>query len=88
MFSRKHAYSSVLGVTTADGSPVAVERMGAADLAGAVREDTVEYIIDVYKLWIEQLFQLTRVESKRQRRVVKAMVGIDAHGLSLRFVGW
>ena len=52
MFSRRHAYSSVLDVTTADGCPVAVERMGMADLAGAVREDAVEYIIDVYKLWL------------------------------------
>lgn len=84
LFSRRHAYSSVLGFTTADGSPVAVERMGKADLAGAVREGAVEYIIDVYKLWIEELFQLTRLESKRQRRIVKAVVIIDMAGLSLR----
>jgi len=75
-------YASVMPGTSRDGSPIMVERLGKADLAGMHREKIVDLVVLAYTVYLESAFRAVRQASQDQQRFVRAFVVTDASGAS------
>jgi len=68
---------------SADGAPLAVWRIGAADVAGYVREGLVDVMERAFAAHLEDLLQCGRAASMRGGTLVRCRMIIDAHGMGL-----
>ncbi|CAE7888035.1 unnamed protein product [Symbiodinium necroappetens] len=74
---KKYGFFGRLSQRSAGGEPVAIWRLGAADLDGYVREDLVSIITRGFVSHLEDLLQCGRAESLRQGlKVLHAVVEI------------
>lgn len=78
---KKYGFFGRLSQRSAGGEPVAIWRLGAADLDGYVREDLVSIITRGFVSHLEDLLQCGRAESLRRKQLVQARLLIDAKGL-------
>lgn len=76
-------YSGVGGLCR-DGRPYFVERLGQADLAGYVREGEpmLNLMTDCYSAHLELVFRTVRLQSASSGKLVKAVIVVDASGVS------
>lgn len=83
-FTNAHFYGSrIVNIACEDGSPILVERIGIADLAGINREGCVDLILKACIYYFEDAFQAVRKESKRLHHLVRVVVIVDAQGMGL-----
>jgi len=75
-------FGSIMPGTSRDGSPIMVERLGKADLAGMYREKIVDLVMLAYTVYLESAFRAVRQASQDQHRLVRAFVVQDAAGAS------
>ena len=81
--ARAHFYGGA-GGSARDGTPYFVERLGAADLAGYSREPALlRLMLDAYVAHLELTFRTVRLHSAATGTLVKALMVIDASGLSI-----
>lgn len=67
-----------------DEAPVAVWRLGAADITGYAREDgLLDVLMKGFAAHLEDLLQTSRAASLRQQRLIRCRVIIDASGLNM-----
>eukprot|EP01045_Picozoa_sp_COSAG04_P011013 COSAG04_NODE_695_length_11066_cov_14.905352_4_plen_384_part_00 len=80
------AYGGLLNDLIADGSPVMVERLAKCDFAGIAREGPgfLSLMLTAYAVYLESVVERVTAESRRQRRLVKAVcvVDMEQYGLS------
>eukprot|EP01052_Picozoa_sp_SAG31_P009734 SAG31_NODE_518_length_14674_cov_39.604803_10_plen_198_part_00 len=77
-------YAGVGDLLSLKGAPLMLERLGSADLAGVNREgpELLELLLNSYIAYLEDCFHAVTRESARQRRLVRALVLVDATGIS------
>ena len=77
-------YAGVSGWTK-DGSPLMVERLGRADLAGITREgeDLQRLVLYSYMLYLETMFRTCTRLSREKGRFVRGMIVLDMAGVSM-----
>ena len=80
-------YGGYSGVAR-DGSPVFVERLGKADLAGVNREGepVLELVMLAYIQYLESCFRTVRHVSAQRGALTKVLIVVDAGGVSLSTV--
>ncbi|CAE7246812.1 unnamed protein product [Symbiodinium necroappetens] len=81
-----HFFGRCIAARTASGGPVIVLRLGEFDLAGAVREDMVDDLMDPWIFLIEQAFQDCRSVSLSRRSLVKLSAIVDVDGVNLSWL--
>jgi len=81
--ARAHFYGGYSGAAR-DGSPVFVESLGQADLAGISREEgMLDVMLDAYVQYLESVFRVVRAASAASGTLVRAFIVVDCSGLSL-----
>mmetsp|Transcript_56991 Transcript_56991/g.133321 ORF Transcript_56991/g.133321 Transcript_56991/m.133321 type:complete len:381 (-) Transcript_56991:83-1225(-) len=86
VLARKYGFFGRLQQRSRGGEPIAIWRLGAADLEGYVREDLVSIITRAFVSHMEDMLQCGRAESLRRRQLVQARLLIDAKGMGLHML--
>eukprot|EP00040_Diaphanoeca_grandis_P021307 m.113489 g.113489 ORF g.113489 m.113489 type:complete len:281 (-) comp28274_c1_seq3:307-1149(-) len=76
-----HSYCGRIKATTNAGAPIVVQRVGRADLYGAVREELPNLMMHSWCFMLEDAFLACRAASLEQDRMVKAAMIIDLDGM-------
>lgn len=86
-FASRHAFFEWL---KRDGDePILFWQCGAADYKGYVREEMVSEVTRAWVAHLEDVLQASRVQSKQQKKMVRARLVVDANGFgvgNLRYI--
>lgn len=77
----RHFYGCRLDNKARDGSPIILQRIGKADFDGMARGKMESLMTSSFLVMLEDAFRFGRLESLRQKRLVRAAFVIDAKGL-------
>ncbi|CAE8614546.1 unnamed protein product [Polarella glacialis] len=80
--AERYGFSGRLEKLATDGSPVAVWRLGQADVAGYAREGLLEVMERAFAAHLEDMLQCARSASHRSCRIIRCRMIIDAQGIS------
>lgn len=71
-----------------DDAPIAIWRVGKADLAGFKNNDLVDKVCDAFACHLEDLMQAGRAASLQHKKMVRARLVIDVGGVGEVGRGW